>query len=75
MDYLEGQARRNNLVFEGIEESLDEGWAEAANRVKKLLVEKQQLPGDIEIERAHRTARKNGYGGTQRSQGRLLPDS
>lgn len=60
-DYLDGQSRRNNLVFEGIEESPDEGWAEAEEKVKALLMEKLQLPWDIELERAHRAAKWNGF--------------
>lgn len=60
-DYLEGQSRRNNLVFDGIEESPDEGWAESEEKVKALLVAKLQLPGDIELERAHRMAGRKDF--------------
>ena len=43
------------LVFEGIPESPDEGWADAEEKVKALLMAKLQLPGDIKLERTHRT--------------------
>ena len=56
-DYLEGQSKRNNLVFEGIEESPDEGWAESEEKVKVLHIEKLQLPGESTV---HRMAKQNG---------------
>lgn len=56
-DYLESQSRRNNLVFDGIAETANEGWAESEEKVRALLVEKLQLPREIEVERAHRTGR------------------
>ena len=42
-------------MFEGIPESPDEGWADAEEKVKALLMAKLQLPGDIKLERTHRT--------------------
>lgn len=48
-------------MFEGIKESPDEGWAETEEKVKALLVVKLQLPGDIELDRAHRAAKRNGF--------------
>ena len=41
MEYLEGQSRRNNLVFDGIAESPGETWAEAEEKVKKVLAERE----------------------------------
>lgn len=58
--YLEGQSRRNNLVFDGIMESPGETWAETEEKVKKVLAEKLQLKKDTELERAHRTGKPGG---------------
>ena len=60
MEYLEGQSRRNNLVFDGIMESPGETWAETEEKVKKVLAEKLQLKKDMEMERAHRTGKPGG---------------
>ena len=60
MEYLEGQSRRNNLVFEGIQEAPGETWAETEEKVKKVLAEKLQLQREIEVERAHRTGKPGG---------------
>lgn len=40
MEYLEGESRRNNLVFEGIQEVPGETWAETEEKEKKVLAEK-----------------------------------
>ncbi|CAL9708654.1 unnamed protein product [Knipowitschia caucasica] len=60
MEYLEGQSRRNNLVFEGVLESQGESWADAEAKVKKILTEKLQLPPTVELERVHRVGRPDG---------------
>lgn len=60
MEYLEGQSRRNNLVFDGIMESPGETWAETEEKVKKVVAEKLQLQREIEVERAHRTGKPGG---------------
>ena len=60
MEYLEGQSRRNNLVFDGIAESPGETWAEAEEKVKKVLAEMLQLQQDVEVERAHRAGKPGG---------------
>ena len=59
MEYLEGQSRRNNLVFEGLPESPNETWAESEDKVRKLLVENLKMGPQhaIEMERAHRTGK------------------
>lgn len=62
MEYLEGQSRRNNLVIDGIEESQGETWAEAEEKVRKVLSQKLQLTREIEVERAHRTGRPKAEG-------------
>ena len=36
-DYLENQSRRNNLIFEGIEESPRESWADTEGKVCNLI--------------------------------------
>ncbi|CAL9681983.1 unnamed protein product [Knipowitschia caucasica] len=58
MEYLEGQSRRNNLVFDGLVEAPGETWAEAEEKVKRLLAEKLQL-NTVEVERAHRVGRRD----------------
>lgn len=35
LEYLEGQSRRNNLIFDGVAESPGETWAETEEKVKK----------------------------------------
>ena len=57
LDYLEGQSRRNNLIIDGIEETPGETWADSEEKVKRVLVEKLQLQGTIEVERAHRAGK------------------
>ena len=47
MEYLEGQSRRNNLVFDRIMESQRETLAETEEKVKKILAEKLQLQREI----------------------------
>ena len=60
MEYLEGQSRRSNLVFDGIMESPGETWAETEEKVKKILAEKLQLQREIEVERAHCRGKPGG---------------
>lgn len=57
-DYLENQSRRNNLIFEGIEESARESWADTEGKVRKIISEKLKLDaGAMHIERAHRSGK------------------
>lgn len=60
MEYLEGQTRRNNLVFDGIVESPGETWTETEEKVQKVLAEKLQLQREVEVERAHRAGKPGG---------------
>ncbi|CAL1591862.1 unnamed protein product [Knipowitschia caucasica] len=60
LEYLEGQSRRNNLVFEGVLESPGETWADAEEKVKEILKEKLQLNHVVEVERAHRVGKPGG---------------
>ena len=53
MDYLEGQSRRYNLVIDGIEETPGETWTDSEEKVKGVFMEKLQLQGMMEVERAH----------------------
>lgn len=59
MDYLEGQSRRNNLVFEGVPESPNETLADTEDKVCKLLVEKFKMGQQhaIEMDRVHCTGK------------------
>lgn len=65
-DDLENRSRRNNLCFEGIPEEQEqykkESWAEAEEKVMKILEDKmpELSVRDIKVERAHRVgARKS----------------
>lgn len=60
MEYLEGQTRRNNLIFEGVPESPRETWAESEEKIKKILVENLQLQHKVELERGHRIGKPGG---------------
>ena len=58
IDYLDNQARRNNLRIDGIDETPNETWENTEEHVKRELVEKlnftsEQVRG-MKIERAHR---------------------
>ena len=60
---MEGQLKRNNLVFHGIPEEKDETWDDCEAAVRKILEEKMGMKllswkdTDIAIERAHRIGR------------------
>ncbi|CAJ1081238.1 uncharacterized protein LOC126388379 [Xyrichtys novacula] len=57
-DYLESQSKRNNLIFEGIEESAQESWADTEGKVRTLISEKLKLDARaMPIERAHRSGK------------------
>ncbi|KAL7392264.1 hypothetical protein ABVT39_022175 [Epinephelus coioides] len=60
MEYLEGQSRRNNLVFNGVAESPGETWADTEKKIMEILKEKLQLQHKVEVERAHRTGKPGG---------------
>ena len=62
LSYLEGQSKRNNLVFHGIPEEKEETWDDCEAAVRKILEEKMDMEEawrdtDIAIERAHRIGR------------------
>ena len=58
IDDLENRSRRNNLCFEGIEESTNETWQDTENKVKHLITSHMpEVGGDIVIERAHRVGK------------------
>ena len=56
-DYLENQSRRNNILFDGIEESPDETWSDTESKVQNLLKSKFGFKTKPLIERAHRVGR------------------
>ena len=60
MEYLEGQSRRNNLVFNGVAEAPGETWADTEEKIMKILKENLQLQHKVEVERAHRTGKPGG---------------
>ena len=55
---MEDRARRNNLRIDGLEEEHGETWEQTEEKVIKLFEEDLGVTG-IEIERAHRTGKKN----------------
>ncbi|KAK7884087.1 hypothetical protein WMY93_027210 [Mugilogobius chulae] len=62
MEYLEGQTRRNNFVFEGVAESPGETWSDTEQKIQRVLAENLQLQQTVEVERAHRTGKSSGGG-------------
>ena len=59
LSYLEGQWKRNNLLFHGVPEQKDETWEECEIAVRKILEEKLGMEeswneSDIATEQAHR---------------------
>jgi hypothetical protein len=63
---LEDRSRRNNLRFEGIEETEGETWEKSEELIKNLLKEKLNIKDGIQIERAHRAGRKDNEKDKQR---------
>jgi hypothetical protein len=63
---LEDRSRRNNLRFEGIEEKENESWEESESKVKQFIKDKLNIKHEIQIERAHRTGKKNETGQKKR---------
>jgi hypothetical protein len=57
MAELEDRSRRNNLRFEGIEETEGETWENCEEKIKLLLKGKLGIDKEITIERAHRTGK------------------
>jgi hypothetical protein len=55
---LEDRSRRNNIRIDGIYENDKETWGDTEEKVQTFFSEKLGLK-DVEIERAHRTGRKN----------------
>ena len=62
-EYLENQSRRNNIRILGVEETEDEkSWDDTEKVVKDLLKKKLNIPGEVDIERAHRVGKKTKAG-------------
>ena len=62
VSYLEGQSKRNNLLFHGVPEQKDETWEEFKTAVRKILEEKLGMnvawsESDIAIEQPHRVGK------------------
>ena len=56
--YLENQSHRNNIRILGVEETEDEkSWDDTEKVVKDLLKKKLNIPGEVDIERAHRVGK------------------
>ncbi|XP_065665360.1 uncharacterized protein LOC136086798 [Hydra vulgaris] len=54
---LEDRSRRNNLRFNGVEESENESWEDSERKIQEVLKSKFGFTNDLEIERAHRIGR------------------
>ncbi|XP_065664705.1 uncharacterized protein LOC136086338 [Hydra vulgaris] len=54
---LEDRSRRNNLRFNGVEESESEPLEDSDRKIQEVLKSKFGFTNDLEIERAHRTGR------------------
>ncbi|XP_065672203.1 uncharacterized protein LOC136090027 [Hydra vulgaris] len=54
---LEDRSRRNNLRFNGVEESEHESWEDSERKIQEILKSKFGFTNDLEIERAHRIGR------------------
>ncbi|XP_065645380.1 uncharacterized protein LOC136075869 [Hydra vulgaris] len=54
---LEDRSRRNNLRFNGVEESENESWKDCERKIQEVLKSKFGFTNDLEIERAHRIGR------------------
>ena len=55
---LEDRSRRNKIRIDGIKEHNKESWEEGERRIHSMLKERLDIE-NVEIERAHRTGRKN----------------
>ena len=64
MDYQEDYSRRNNLRFDGMDESPYETWEQTQNKVQRLLRDKLEL-GTVQLERAHRVGSRFDQGATR----------
>lgn len=58
MDYQEDYSRRNNLRFDGVDETPNETWEETQVKIQQLMRDKLEI-GMIQLERAHRVGPKN----------------
>ena len=57
---LEDSPRRNNVRFEGTKEHENQSWEDCENKIYDLLENKLEMDiGNVVIERAHRTGKKN----------------
>ena len=54
LDYQQGQSKRDNLIFHGIEQSENETWEESENKIKHFIKNKLNIEDHVDIERAHR---------------------
>ena len=51
---MEAQSRRDNLVFDGVDEAEAETWADCERKLQELFTEKLGISDMLHIERAHR---------------------
>jgi hypothetical protein len=63
---LEDRSRRNNLRFEGIDENEGETWEKSEEIIKNFVREKLDIKQELNIERAHRTGKRENEKGNPR---------
>lgn len=54
LDNLEGQSRRNNLIFHGVNETDNENWDETEKKITDIVSNKLGLREPVVFERVHR---------------------
>lgn len=60
IDYHENQSRRNNVIVDGLKETVNETWQDTEKKVREMLEKNMKFkPGTVEIERAHRVKGSN----------------
>ena len=59
---LDSHSRRNNLIFEGIAESVDETWEMCEKTLLKIIKKVMKIDTEILFDRVHRIGRKATQG-------------
>ena len=70
MEYLENQSRRNNIRISGIPEDSEETWDETESKAKEALRSRLKLTFEVNVERAHRTGKRQNRSGNSAQQTR-----
>nr|XP_006819733.1 PREDICTED: sporulation-specific protein 15-like [Saccoglossus kowalevskii] len=54
LDSQQGQLKRDNLIFQGIKQDVNETWDDSEEKVKHFIKDKLNIADNIEFERVHR---------------------